>query len=180
MAGTTPTYGFPYPTASDTPAGHTQMQALATAVENRIVQLDPAVTPVTQIGFEAQSASAQSWAAGGGNKITLSSFAKPVQGNIAWNGTTCTINVSGVYSIFAQARVTGGAAVAQACHIGGTTYTDSGLILPGSSVAGYGDVHVGGSLWLDAGTQFCMYIYTGNANAIAHATRPAKLKVWKV
>lgn len=37
MSGTTPTYGFPYPTASDTPAGHTQMQSLATAVENNII-----------------------------------------------------------------------------------------------------------------------------------------------
>jgi hypothetical protein len=37
MSGTTPTYGFPYPTASDTPAGHTQMQSLATAVENTII-----------------------------------------------------------------------------------------------------------------------------------------------
>lgn len=180
MAGSTSTYGFPYPTASDIPAGHTQMQSLAQAVEDRIELLDPAITPVTQIGFEARSGSAQSWGAGGGNKITLGSFNKPVQGNIAWNGTTCTINVSGVYSIFAQARVTGSAAASQACHIGGTTYTDSGLILPGSSVTGYGDVHVGGTVWLDAGTQFCMYIYTGNANATLHATRPCKLNVWKV
>jgi len=40
MAGTTPTYGFPYPTASDTPAGHTQMQSLATAVENQLIITD--------------------------------------------------------------------------------------------------------------------------------------------
>jgi len=88
--------------------------------------------------------------------------------------------VSGVYSFYAQARVTGGTTVAQAIHIGGTTYTDSGLIIPGSSVAGYGDVHVGGTQWMDAGTQFCVYIYTNNPNAIAHATRPGKLRVWKV
>lgn len=180
MAGSTSTYGFPYPTASDTPAGHTQMQALAQAVEDRIELLDPAVTPVTQIGFEARSTAVQSWGAAGGQKLTLSGFNKPVQGNIAWNGTTCTVNVSGVYSVYAQARVTGGTAAAQAIHIGGTTYTDSGLILPGSSCTGYGDIHVGGSLWLDAGTQFCVYVYTGNANATAHGTRPCKLNVWKV
>jgi hypothetical protein len=180
VAGTTSTYGFPYPTASDTPAGHTQMQALAQAVEDRLELLDPGITPVTQIGFEARSTSAQSWGAGGGQKITLSGFNKPVQGNIAWNGTTGTINVSGVYSLYAQARVTGGAAVAQAMHIGGTTYNDATFIIPGSSVAGYGDVHVGGVVWLDAGTQFCVYVYTNNANAIVHATRPAKLNVWKV
>jgi hypothetical protein len=179
MAGSTSTYGFPYPTASDIPAGHTQIQSLAQAVEDRIELLDPAVTPVTQIGFEAQSASAQSWGAGGGIKITLGTTTK-LQGNISWNGTTGTINVSGVYSFYAQARVAGGAAVAQAIHIGGTTYVDSGLIIPGSSVAGYGDVHVGGSQWMDAGTQFCVYIYTNNPNAIVHATRPAKLRVWKV
>lgn len=40
MAGTTPTYGFPYPTASDTPAGHTQMQALAESLEAKIVAMD--------------------------------------------------------------------------------------------------------------------------------------------
>lgn len=181
MAGSTSTYGFPYPTASDTPAGHTQMQALAQAVEDRIELLDPAVTPVTQIGFEARSTSQQTWAAGGGNKLTLSGFNKPVQGNIAWNGTTCTINVSGVYSVYAQARVTtGGASQTPAIHIGATAYSDSSLIIPGSSVAGYGDVHVGGVVWLDAGTQFCVYVYTGAANSTAHATRPCKLNVWKV
>ena len=180
MAGTTPTYGFPYPTASDTPAGHTQMQALATAVENRIVLLDPAVTPVTQIGFEAQSNAQQTWAAGGGNKLTLASTTKS-QGNISWNGTTGTINVSGVYSFFLQARATtGGASQTPAVHIGGTSYSDAGLIIPGSSVAGYGDVHVSGTAWMDAGTQFCAYMYTGAANSTAHATRPCKLKVWKV
>jgi hypothetical protein len=180
MAGSTSTYGFPYPTASDTPAGHTQMQALAQAVEDRIELLDPAVTPVTQIGFEAQSAAQQTWGAGGGNKLTLATTTK-LQGNISWNGTTGTINVSGVYSFYAQGRATtGGATQTPAIHIGGTTYTDSGMIVPGSSVAGYGDVHVGGTVWMDAGTQFCVYMYTGLANSTAHATRPVKLRVWKV
>ena len=180
MSGTTSTYGFPYPTASDVPAGHTQIQSLAQAVEDRIELLDPAVTPPTQIGFEAVSTSAQTWGSAGGQKITLSGFAKPVQGNIAWNGTTGTINVSGVYTFYAQGRVAGGTSALQAAAIGGTSYADSSLILPGSSVAGYGDVHVSGSVWMDAGTQFCFYIYTGNNNATQHSTRPCKLKVWKV
>lgn len=40
MAGTTPTYGFPYPTASDTPAGYSQMQALAESLEAKIAAMD--------------------------------------------------------------------------------------------------------------------------------------------
>lgn len=44
MAGTTPTYGFPYPTASDTPAGHTQMQSLATAIEAKFITNDNLLT----------------------------------------------------------------------------------------------------------------------------------------
>lgn len=47
MAGTTPTYGFPYPTASDTPAGHTQMQSLATAIEAKFITTDAALTANT-------------------------------------------------------------------------------------------------------------------------------------
>lgn len=180
MAGSTSTYGFPYPTASDSPAGHTQMQALAQAVEDRIELLDPAISPVTQIGFEVQSTAQQTWAAGGGQKLNLPSATK-AQGNISWSTNVGTINVSGVYSFYAQARITtGGTASWQAIHIGGTTYSDAGLIIPGSSVAGYGDVHVAGTAWMDAGTQFCVYVYTGNANSTAHATRPCKLKVWKV
>lgn len=46
MSGTTPTYGFPYPTSSDTPAGHTQMQALATAIEGKFVTNDATVTAI--------------------------------------------------------------------------------------------------------------------------------------
>lgn len=44
MSGTTPTYAFPYPTASDVPAGHTQMQALATAVDTQLALTDANVT----------------------------------------------------------------------------------------------------------------------------------------
>lgn len=40
MAGTTPTYGFPYPTAGDVPAGYSQMQALALSLEAKIVAMD--------------------------------------------------------------------------------------------------------------------------------------------
>lgn len=40
MAGTTPTYGFPYPTSSDTPAGYSQIQALAVALEAKITAMD--------------------------------------------------------------------------------------------------------------------------------------------
>lgn len=47
MAGTTPVYGFPYPTSSDIPAGHTQIQSLATAVEGKFVTNDATVAGIT-------------------------------------------------------------------------------------------------------------------------------------
>jgi hypothetical protein len=46
MAGTTPVYAFPYPSLSDPPNGAAQMQSLATAVENKIVTLDAALTAI--------------------------------------------------------------------------------------------------------------------------------------
>ncbi len=38
--GATPTYGFPYPNSSDTPNGPTQVAALATALEAKIIAMD--------------------------------------------------------------------------------------------------------------------------------------------
>jgi hypothetical protein len=38
--GTTPVYAFPYPGVNDSPNGPSQVQALATAVENKIVLMD--------------------------------------------------------------------------------------------------------------------------------------------
>ncbi len=49
MSGTTPVYGFPYPTSSDTPAGHTQMQSLATAVENKFVTSDASIATAVRL-----------------------------------------------------------------------------------------------------------------------------------
>lgn len=46
---TTPTYAFPYPALSDPPNGPSQIQALATAVENKIVTMDAAVAGVPTI-----------------------------------------------------------------------------------------------------------------------------------
>jgi hypothetical protein len=40
MSGATPTYGFPYPTANDTPSGYTQIQALAVSLEAKITAMD--------------------------------------------------------------------------------------------------------------------------------------------
>lgn len=46
MAGTTPIYAFPYPSLSDPPNGAAQVQALATALENKIVTMDSALTAI--------------------------------------------------------------------------------------------------------------------------------------
>lgn len=46
MAGTTPIYGFPYPSPGDPPDGAAQIQSLATAVEARFVIKD--TQPLTQ------------------------------------------------------------------------------------------------------------------------------------
>lgn len=40
MAGSTPNYGWPYPTSSDTPAGHTQMQNLGTSADSTVKGID--------------------------------------------------------------------------------------------------------------------------------------------
>lgn len=69
MAGTTPTYAFPYPTAGDTPAGHTQIQALAVAVENKLITNDASITSLlaggqpkgSQVGYAEITTSSATW-----------------------------------------------------------------------------------------------------------------------
>lgn len=56
MAATTPTYGFPYPTASDTPSGHTQIQALAVALEAKIAAMDAVLNAQIATRFKGSSA----------------------------------------------------------------------------------------------------------------------------
>lgn len=56
MAGTTPTYGFPYPTANDTPSGYTQIQALAVALEAKIAAMDTILNAQITSRFKGSSA----------------------------------------------------------------------------------------------------------------------------
>lgn len=44
MPATTPIFALPYPVAADPPAGHTQMQSLATAVETVLARMDTTYT----------------------------------------------------------------------------------------------------------------------------------------
>jgi hypothetical protein len=47
--GATPTYGFPYPAGGDSPHGPNQIQALATAVEAKVVGLDATDTALRNL-----------------------------------------------------------------------------------------------------------------------------------
>lgn len=74
MAGTTANYGWPYPTASDVPAGHTQIQALADAadtttksLDNRLVAVE-ATAPIGTIVGDSGAISAD--ASGSWNSAT--------------------------------------------------------------------------------------------------------------
>ncbi|RSM60588.1 hypothetical protein DMH03_17725 [Amycolatopsis sp. WAC 01376] len=132
----------------------------------------------SDIGGEWRANAAQSLTNGGAVRLNFPTAV--VAGNgITFNGTnTWTIGSDGVYSFFAQARKTV-AAAQDAMHITGTTYSDSTLILPGSSVSGYGDVHVSGSVYLTAGTQVCAWYYSGSATANSYTTRYPMFKIWK-
>ncbi|QKV74532.1 hypothetical protein [Amycolatopsis sp. Hca4] len=103
-----------------------------------------------------------------------------VPGNgITFDGTnTWTIQTAGVYSIYAQCRKNA-AAASDAVHIVGPTYSDAGMIIPGTSTTGYGDVHVSGSVWLNAGDQICAWYYNGGSSSTSYTTRFAKFKIWK-
>lgn len=65
------TLGFPYPVSTDPPAGHTQIQSLADAVD-----VQPGVGSYTQVEIDAFSA---------GEKRA---------GRIVWNETALTLQVS--------------------------------------------------------------------------------------
>jgi hypothetical protein len=91
MAGTTPVYAFRYPTSTDSPAGHTQMQNLATDVENKIVLVDAAITarPILgEVGFAEITA----------DSATFNSATK-----VVLNLTTTFTGIAGaVYRVYAN------------------------------------------------------------------------------
>lgn len=69
MPGSTPTYGFPYPTSSDTPNGPTQIKALADSLESKFATNDSNINSLlaggqpkgTQVGYAEFSANSASW-----------------------------------------------------------------------------------------------------------------------
>lgn len=100
---------------------------------------------------------------------------------ITWNGTNAfTITEAGVYACYAQCRKSA-AAAQDAMAISGTSYSDTTLLIPGSSVTGYGDVFVAGARYFDVGTNLVAWYYNaGSTVNSAFSTRPAVFSVWRV
>jgi hypothetical protein len=151
-----------------------------TSIETRTTALE---TP-NWAGGIAQSTSAQGIAASGATKIQFPSVTQTFVG-MTFNGTdtfTCTAGYDGPWYIDAQFRTA--ASLAGGVAIGSTTYADSTLLIPPktTSTGAWGDVGNGGPLMLVGGQQFCVYFFnnTATATTIAHATRPAKIRVFRI
>lgn len=75
MAGTTTTYGFPYPELGDPPNGPDAVQDLAQAVEDKIELVDAAVTAITGLTHAFASSSTDET---GFSNTTFAAGAAPV------------------------------------------------------------------------------------------------------
>lgn len=86
MAGTTPTYEFPYPTNSDAPDGPAQIKALAEKVETEIVRVDDDITGLSALrgyGFSDSTFSITNTSASTtGGPIVGTAFVAPPSGSI--------------------------------------------------------------------------------------------------
>lgn len=193
MSATTPTYGFPYPTSGDTPAGHTQMQALAEALEARvalvytkIATVDPDAT--APIGLHVRANANQTVGASGG-AVKLTGLATNVKApnGVSWNSGTSnlTISTSGVYAIYVSlaAPFAAGNNFGAACHLsaGGPAAGTPWIAAPLFS-SGQTDSFAATTKYIDAGTVISPYVYNnGPALALNPTTvKPTEFSVWRV
>lgn len=171
----TSTWALPYPAGTQVPNVPADMQALAVAT-------DTALSVATaDIGGEMRATASQAITTGVGNKLTFGTVVTAASG-ITWNGTdTWTVVTAGIYAGFVNLR-TALNPCSGALHVSGSTYSDSTLLFPGSSMAGgYGDFSHNFIGFLPAGTALCAWFYDASASTTtAFATRPPMFKVWRV
>lgn len=181
MAGTTPVYAFPYPTLSDPPNGAAQMQSLATAVENKIVPMDAAISVLQNpapVGGEQRANALQSLATGN-NKLNLPTATVAAAG-ITWNGTNqYTVLTTGIYAMSAELYMP--LSISTAVFIGNTSATlTTGVYALGIFTVD-GPRSVSTVRYLTAGSTICAYGYNNAAATnTSFATYPASLSVWRV
>lgn len=128
------------------------------------------------IGGEWRASSGQTLATGS-TKLTFPTNVRTANG-ITFNGTdTFTVVSSRPYHLWAQLRTV--ALVNGGVVFGAPTYADGTHLLPFNGFTGGPDYGIGGTVWLDAGTQFCVYFYNnGSSTSVNHALRPAQVKIW--
>lgn len=128
------------------------------------------------VGGEWRATAAQSLATGA-NKLQFGTNVVLPSG-ITYNGVdTFTCVTSKPYGLWAQLRSS--VAVSGGIAFGATTYADATHILPFSSFSGGPDYGNGGTIWINAGTQFCAWFYNnGSATNTNFALRPAHVKIW--
>lgn len=179
MPGTTPRYSLSYPVLGDAPHGPNQILDLAQDVETALGVVDDFARRAA-VGGEYKEAGVNSLTGGGAVRLAFATAVKAANG-ITWNGTnTFTTTEAGVYACYAQCRKSA-AAAQDAMAVTGTTYSDGTLLIPGSSVTGYGDVHVSGQRWFDVGVNLCAWYYNGGGTVnSAFGVRPAVFSVWRV
>lgn len=158
-------------------AGEDWTAADANGLDTRVAALE---TLAAYSGVEAVGTSTQNLAASSWTKLNFASATGGPTG-ITWNGSnTATITVAGVYSGYAQVRH-GGASRAVCFSDGSWSLADATMLFPGSSVAGYGDVHCSFTGFLNVGQTISAYTYNGTAGVVTtFGTRFAKFRLWRV
>lgn len=179
MPGTTPRYSIPFAVTGDTPHGPNQEKAIADQVELVLGIVDDFARRAA-VGGEYKESGANSLTGGGAVRLAFGTAVKAAAG-ITWNGTnTFTVTEAGVYACYAQCRKSA-AAASDSMAITGTSYSDSTLLIPGTSASGYGDTHVSGNRYFDVGVNLCAWYYNGGSTVnSAFATRAAIFSVWRV
>lgn len=131
----------------------------------------------SDIGGEWRASATQTLGVGS-TKLTFPTATQAPNG-LTFNGSdTWTVQTSGVYSLWSQLRSS--ANVNGGVVFGATTYADATHVLPFTGFTGGPDYGIGGSSFLTAGQQFCVYFYNNNTSTVTNfALRPAQVKIWK-
>lgn len=183
MAGTTPVYAFPYPSLSDPPNGAAQMQSLATAVENKVVTMDSAISTLQNPALVGGTyiANAPQTMPTGLTKINFPT-AVTVAAGITWNGSNqFTTTAAGIYALSASLYMPGAAGFSFNVVIGDAAATLGGNFVSGVFTAAGLAAEASITLPLGAGTNISAYCYNNSGSAASlFSFDPAMFFVWRV
>jgi hypothetical protein len=131
MASITTRYDLPFPEDDDTPAGSTQMEALAEAVEDAIASVDDRNSTIVSAGNAANSATFSNITPSVLTPTVGTAFVAPPSGNVLVVGGVYVRNRNATYTTYGGIRVKTGSTL------------DAGTVVYDPSIEPNGKVTVG-------------------------------------